>query len=660
MEKKKKLSLFQKAAVTMSLLSWYTTYSGFKTSVFSNGQGLTAGLASMAIQVILLGGVLYLFPILELMYKKAKKKIQGIKEANGTKKARIKIIGETVKHLFMIIAVIGIFVLAMLTSIMFSYISISNNVYKTDFAVNANIKLDGFMRKTIQEMETDNQEYLDAMRTEIIVQFRQNGKEVIKQSARKRAIDYANTTETLLRLVETKELVSLDNTIKKFTKRNLLKNDEGEVKYEYRSINQDYTDELYRDFIIDENLENTRFAAGVKNKINNMNRDKYAIYSEYHYQYLAAVECYNEWINNLKNEENEDVPTLEQMRSLRDFCKTIQTGLKNLKKALDEMKDSHAKGNTTRLIEEAKMNMDSLILEVDNIQNKTEILINNSYGENSLSFEQLISAFGSSETSWKVLDQARKQLLEIQGTLLSDENFSTAKIDNITTLMHNLEEYIDAVDYNNKLHLLKQKVNSNYNIVDSKEDSESSVETQRKNTIPHAAIGSDIESVTIESVSVDEDKISTPVSGGAVSSGAISVIDITSEKWTEVKKSQMTELDSLIYNNPVNLYYSEVKKGELKDSVKKNVKDSDNEDKNTEINKNQKFESIYRKYKNDAVTYRKSYLDTSEMEKAYNLIAGDNELFPYKGKAKLALVFAIFLDFGAFLIGAVMFFFNKT
>lgn len=61
----------------MSLMSWYTTFNGFKDSVFANGQGLVAGLSSMAIQVILLGGILNIIPItLDMWYKMREKKVQ--------------------------------------------------------------------------------------------------------------------------------------------------------------------------------------------------------------------------------------------------------------------------------------------------------------------------------------------------------------------------------------------------------------------------------------------------------------------------------------------------------------------------------------------------------------------------------------------------------
>lgn len=47
--KKNHMALFHNATVVMSIMSWYTTYGGFKNTVFAEGQELAAGLASMAI-----------------------------------------------------------------------------------------------------------------------------------------------------------------------------------------------------------------------------------------------------------------------------------------------------------------------------------------------------------------------------------------------------------------------------------------------------------------------------------------------------------------------------------------------------------------------------------------------------------------------------------
>lgn len=824
-KKNKTMPLFRNASIAMSLLSWFTTYDGFKNTVFaSNGHsGLTAALSSMAIQIVLLGGVLHLCPTILSIYEryKNKKQVQGkwvirlpytdepentaneilskieqrieklsnkyikgffkgimaavnnimlmgrqvleklpfrtktvvnaailiivflflLKQKNPLKQGIIIIIVYLVwkfwlfiYHMLMIASVLLLFIFALVTSVTFSYISIVNNMYQTDFAVNANMELDEFIKSTIQEMETDNQEYVDAIRTKLIKQLKKNGKKIIKKSAQSRAEDYAHTTAKLLKLVETKELIQLNKLFGEINKdKELLKNDKNEVKYVYRSIQLAYTQLQYADFIAANGLGDKQFAADLKNKTNNLNRDKYAIYSEYHHQYLRAVKVYNDWISNLR--DGEAVPSLEKMQSLQDYCATIQSGLKNLKEAINGMKNSFAKKHTRRLLSEAKMNMDSLELEAANVQDKVESLINNSYGKDSLSFEQLIAAFGSSATSIEDLNDARTQLLEIQGTILSKKKTGDEKTKDITILIHNIENYIDAVTYVNALQSMKQKANTNYNIVTEQEKMENNqeeieiedtetdmdTETEIQNATTAAVVDVDDSVITCGSVSIDlsgstkasiKIKVATSKESESVDENNkneleeekehMDVIDVTSDEWTGIKKSQMTELVGLIYSHPANLYCSAVTRGSIEtylnmdepEKIKKeailfkvktswDLKNAGNKEsmvshmfnkipfnktKKTIVSKDQEkllidheeiYWIIYANYREKAEHYRKAYLDTSESEKAFNLFLGEDSLFPYKGKAVMSFVFAAFLDGGAFMIGLLIFFAQK-
>lgn len=533
--------------------------------------------------------------------------------------------------------VVVTFIFSMTTSIMFSYISIANTIYQTDFAVNGNIKMDIFMRNTMQEMESDSEEYLDQMRTNLIGQMKENGEEIIRQSAYRRAKEYAATNSTILELVETKELISLDKRIDDVIEKELLKSG-NDVKYWYKAIRKDYIDNLHRNLINSENLGNSQFSAGLKNKINNINRDKYAIYAEYHNQYVFAMACYNKWIvglrggkeakvQKIKEITKENLPTLEEMGSLYDFCITIREGLEKLKEIIDEVQgDGKAPENTKRLINEAKMNMDSLILETDHIIARVENMIKSSYGKDAKSFEELISIFGSSETPLEELDIARKQLLEMQGAFLLDNN---DKLEEISEMIHNIERYIYVVQFSKALGSLKTKVNTNYNIVTSVDENEAKGRVIATGGAVTAS-GSGIEETSQMNV----------------------VVDVTPDGWTEVKKSQMTELEGLIYGHPCNLFSQE-----MDHSTKDNIVDKDKA-KKYKVVKNE-TDGENESYISEAERYRKAFLDTSDMEKAYDLIWGDKNLFLYKGKAILALVFAIFLDFGAFLIGLVMHFSRK-
>lgn len=275
------------------------------------------------------------------------------------------------------------------------------------------------------------------------------------------------------------------------------------------------------------------------------------------------------------------------------------------------------------------MNMNSLILETDDLTEKVKLLIKNSYGQDSRSFEELISAFGSSETSLDELTNARRQLLEMQGAFLQEKD---EEVRNITLLMNVIERYIYAVEYSKNLDSLKTKVYTNYNIVKSVgEDGDKNTGLSDVNT--DSATGG-------EGVATDI--------GIEENSWLNVVIDVTPDGWKEIKKSQMTELEGLIYGHPLNIYPDE-------EDDSTNEKKSDEAKKNKYTTDEGATNEGDNKYISQAELYRKSFLDTSDMEKAYNLLLGKKRLFEYKGKAVLALIFAVFLDFGAFLIGLVMY-----
>lgn len=74
------LALFRYAAVAMSLLSWYTTSDGFKNTVFASNPhaGITATLASLAIQTVLLAGVLKYGPIVVAIWDRCRRRLARV------------------------------------------------------------------------------------------------------------------------------------------------------------------------------------------------------------------------------------------------------------------------------------------------------------------------------------------------------------------------------------------------------------------------------------------------------------------------------------------------------------------------------------------------------------------------------------------------------
>ena len=64
------------------------------------------------------------------------------------------------------------------------------------------------------------------------------------------------------------------------------------------------------------------------NVIENINRDKYAMYGEYHYQYTFAVTCYNNWIKKLREDKEEKGEKRErrkkEQRARRTICQPLK------------------------------------------------------------------------------------------------------------------------------------------------------------------------------------------------------------------------------------------------------------------------------------------------------------------------------------------------
>jgi hypothetical protein len=640
------LKLFRYASIAMSLLSCFTTYQGFRNTVFASEKtGITAMIASLAIQTVLLAAVLKYFPMRDSFKKKCEEEIQEREAEENQEKIEKEIKKaeerntakeiKTIKIRYQLqISIMKIIIgFALSVSVLFSYISIVNNMYIDDFAVNANITLEKFMKNSVQQMEKDNDAYLTALREKVVAQLKKNGQKIIDQSVAKNAKDYAIATAQITPIRGRTCLIDLNEN------NGGIEKDSGEAirlgsqKVKIQRIKDAYAEAEYK-MLMEKNpkLKKTKFAHGLKTKINHLNENIYITYCNYYNQYYDAVKRYNIWHKNMRKG---NPPSLEKMKSLKSSCTSMEKEINKLLETIHAVQDGHAKKNTKRLIAEASDNVRPLLDAVKSLETSVNKMINNSYGKNSKSFSEIIQAFGSTATDRKELKAARDQMLKMQGILLenvsssasaektgskkdkenlsvSEENtkneedktaaenagaemeevtgLETEETDSaeVTELMDNLEKYVTAVQYNKKLQGLKKKIEKNYNIDNS---------IKKKST-----------------------------------KGKI--ITVNSEQWTRIKKLQMTSFTAFLYQHPVNLYgFSEEEENENKD-----------ED-------GERYEKMITK----AYTYRKNYLDTSESEKAFHLLLGGKEYFPYKGKAVLSILFAAFLDVGAFGIGYFMY-----
>lgn len=606
------LKLFRYASIAMSLLSCFTTYQGFRNTVFaSEKSGLTAGIASVAVQTVLLAGVLKYFPMRDVLLKKRDGEIQR-QEADPKQLKAIEI--KYNAQLSIIKAIIGF---ALATSVLFSYISIVNNMYIDDFAVNANIKLEEFMKSSIHQMEKDNDAYVTQLREEVVGQLKKNGQEMIEQSVAERARDYAIATAQITPVRGRKCLIDLNTENGGLEKQSSEPLKLGGEKVRIRRVTDQYAEAEYGK-LMEKNpkLKKTKFAHGLKTKINNLNENIYIVYCNYYNQYYFAVNRYNAWHKKMRKGSP---PSLEELKSLKSSCLSMEKGIDKLLETIEGIQDGHAKKNTKRLIAEASDNVRPLLDAAKSLKVNTNKMINNSYGKDSKSFPEIISAFGSTAVKKKELKAAQEQMLEMQGILLknvsssaiafeeSNEAGKATDISEVTQLMDNLERYVAAVQYNTKLQKLKGQIEKNYNIDNS---------AKKKKT-------------------------------------GQGVITVNSETWTRIKKVQMTRFTELIYNHPVNLYDSQNESEEPGETNRNIISVIRAKLFHTtpESGKSGKYQKLITK----AYTYRKDYLDTSDSEKAYHLLLGGREYFQYKGKAVLSVFFAAFLDVGAFGIGYLMY-----
>ena len=342
MKKKNKIiSLFRYASIVMSLLSWYTTYQGFQNTVFARDKHavFTAMMASLAIQTALLAGVLKYFPMIDSI----KQKYQ-IEKQEKPEKQRI----VWFKYFTEGFVISAILIFALATSITFSYISIVNNMYANDFAVNANIRLEQFMRTTVTEMESDNEEYLKVMRVKIVEDMEKNGESIINESVKNRAKRYANTIGKLTEAGRQETLIDLHG------KKGVSKEKVG--KYTIKKVSLAYVKRDYQKMISNKpSLLNSRFLERMRRKINDLNNSYYIDYCMSYDQYSDALRRYNLWIRQIKKE---NVPSLEEMKGLQDNSVKIEKAIQTLIEKIEDFPTGgYAVNSTKELKAGAKSNV---------------------------------------------------------------------------------------------------------------------------------------------------------------------------------------------------------------------------------------------------------------------------------------------------------------
>lgn len=577
----KGLSLWQKATVFLSLMSWFTTEQGFQNTVFVGENPAWSMFASFAIQTILLAGVLYGAYILE--------RFGGVKK----------------------IFCITIWSIVAIVSITFSYISISNSMYYVDFAVNGNQITEKFMRETVQSLEQNNLKKLEEIRPKLVENLNRKGYDVMNTDIQTKAKNYVTVSanfqkpakETYLAEVEERYLTQAER--KEFAENPRMR------------VTGEYARKAYPDTYKNKATSKEYWKNIVAETINSLNHAGYQQYKYLYKQEMEIIKSYNDFRKKIADDES--FPTLDQMNALVDACVKLISNIEEARSKVKgyEVKDkmkadgkgTYSINTANKYVDKACTVFDELSVSVKNLKKTVEEMIQHSYGLGNKSVDEILALVGNSNADVGELDKAREQMLGAQGSILKSEgeNLSEKLVDEVNDLMSMLNNYVDRARYQQDIAIFKKEcLGFTYNIVKDDEDI-------RDNQVEEI---SDISSVTGQAIT-----------GGAVggTEETVNVIDVTPELWTSNRKIHMSKLSALIFEYPIS--------SDDTDNYKKSL-----ENFGVQVNRKEK-----------------TFLDTSESEKAAGLLFGDKEDFPNKGKARLALVFAVFLDLGAALVGVLIY-----
>lgn len=592
----KGLSLWQKATVFLSLMSWFTTEQGFQNTVFVGDNPAWSMFASFAIQTILLAGVLYGAHILEHF--------------------------ERIQKVFCII----IWLFVAVVSIAFSYISISNGMYYVDFAVDGNQVTEKFMRETVQSLEQENLNKMKEIRPDLVSSLKAKGYDIMTADIKTKAVNYLNVTSDFQKPKKEKYLAEVEVLyLTKEERKKHEKNPRLPVTGEY--VKRAYP-ETYK-----KRAQNPEFwKMKVAQTINALNREGYRQYKNVYKQELAIIKNYNKLRKGLSDKDQ--FPTLDQMKTLLGSCKNLKASIAEARGNIEDYKIENApyadarKGTysistANTYVDKACTVFADLNKSVSDLEGDVEEMIEHSYGVGNKSVDEILALVGNSNAEISELEKAHTQMLEAQGSILlkaqedaseeGGEDPSEDVVESVDELMSDLNNYVERARYHQMLSSFKEQcLACTYNIVKKNEDN-------KVETVLSCDVASG-QALTFQSISSS----GTAVGGLEETEN---VIDVTPELWTSNRKIHMSRLSALIYDYP-NTDDSQYKKN-LKEFAKK----------------------VHR--------LEKAFLDTSESEKAYNFLFGEMQYFPNKGKARLALAFAAFLDLGAALVGVLIYLVKK-
>lgn len=497
-------------------------------------------------------------------------------------------------------------------SIMFSYISIVNSMYHLDFAVNGNEILEKFIRNTVRTLENTNQKEMEELRPALVGNLMEHGRDVIDEAVKARAGNYVSVTEDYPQTVIDNSLVDVEPQY--FSNGyEYIWDESGPIK-----ATREYVINRYPETYASQREGKEEYwAESVANTINKLNEISYKEYLECCEKENVLIASYNAC---RKIEGKNEMASLDRLRSLESegdvLLADVDEGINNLTnyeikgKMRTDGTGPYDNKTANANVDVARDKWNTLSSSVKDLKITIGNFISNSYGDDNLSVDEILALIGNSSADIEDLEKARDQMLTAQGSILqsimeenssagkkTDEETVTRELQEINELMSQLDTYVNKANYNNSISNYKESyLQYMYNIV--------------------------------------EENGNTGKSGGVA---AQNVKSVTPDEWTQERKVHMASLTGLIFDFP--LYESDT------DDLK-NTNNGGNARTETDSD-----EQIMESLKNSSYEKQKLFLDTSESEKACNMLFGNSEDFKYKGKAVLSGFFALFLDLGAAAVG---------
>lgn len=303
-------------------------------------------------------------------------------------------------------------------------------MYHIDFAVNGDEKLEEFIQDTVKQLEEDNLKELEVLRPVLVKNLKKNGYEIMAEDVAVKAKNHVAVTSDYSVPKKEKYLAEVEETYLESGPRQYL--GDGRIKVTRKYASNKYPDS-YK-----ESKKPEKWADILVNTMNTLNEKGYWLYSKIYDQECTIIKNYNSCRKGIS--EKEEIPTLDQLKSLVDSCSELLNDIDNainIVEGYKREKEPTSDGTTTvsyttaaRYVDDAENIFRNMSNYVKDLQSKINNLIVHSYGADSKSVDEILALIGSTNADVRELDVARNQMLSAQGSILQKKLQDSMKANN--------------------------------------------------------------------------------------------------------------------------------------------------------------------------------------------------------------------------------------